>query len=315
MPRLLLLSRNPDAHGVRRLHEAGRKHGCELLDPHAIRLGVDRGKLTAWVDTISEGGRPSAPPGAGRGQGPAPSECFFDLPNTVVIPRIGSTSTEYSLAVLEHLEAGGAKVLNPAAGVTMLRSKFNMLGYLAAAGIAVPDSILLRAPADVEAAVESLGGWPVVLKFIRGSQGLGVAIADNISVASSVLEALNFAQYDVLLQRYSASAALSDVRMIVLGGKARWGVRRIAGAGSFRSNIHRGGRAEKIDLLGEHAAYAQLAERAAAVFRLGLAGVDMFETEQGPAVLEVNSSPGFEKPEQLYGPIVADAIVEYALIL
>jgi ribosomal protein S6--L-glutamate ligase len=311
MPRLLLLSRNPDAHGVRRLHEAGRRHGCELLDPHTIRLGVDGGKLTAWKDSEGVGSQPH-PRG---GLGPAHFNDYFDLPNTVVIPRIGSTSTEYSIAVLEHLESGGAKVLNPAHSVSMLRSKFNMLGYLAAAGIAVPDSTLLRAPADVEAAVAGLGGWPVVLKFIRGSQGLGVAIADNISVASSVLEALNYAQYDVLLQRYYPQAAQSDIRIIVLGSKARWGLRRLSGAGSFRSNIHRGGRAETIDLNGEHAAYARVAEAAAEVFKLGLAGVDVFESEPGPVVLEVNSSPGFEKPEELYGPVVADAIVEHTLRL
>ena len=293
MARLLLLSRNADAHGVRRLQEAGQKHGCELVDPHAIRLGVDEGKLTAWVDSIGK----------------------LELQNTIVIPRIGSTSTEYSLAVLEHLEAGGASVLNPAAGVSLLRSKFNMLGYLAAAGIPVPDSILLRAPADIEAAARSLGGWPVVLKFIRGSQGLGVAIAQDESVAASVIEALNFAQYDVLLQRYYPQAASSDIRVLVLGGKARWGMRRLAADGRFRSNIHRGGKAERIDLEGEHADYALLAERAASVFRLGLAGVDMFEGEDGPAVLEVNSSPGFEKPEELYGAVIADAIVQHALSL
>jgi ribosomal protein S6--L-glutamate ligase len=310
-PRLLLLSRNPDAHGVRRLDEAGAAHGCELLDPHAIRLDVDGGKLTAWTGPEGVGSHPHPE----RGQGPAPSGSFIHLPSTIVIPRIGSTSTEYSLAVLEHLEAGGARVLNPASGVAKLRSKFNMLGYLAAAGLPVPDSILLRAPADVEAAVHSLGGWPVVLKFIRGSQGLGVAIASELSMAVSVLEAMNYAQYDVLLQRYYAAAAQSDVRVLVLGGRARWGMRRIAGDGSFRSNIHRGGRAEPIDLAGEHAPYARLAEQAAAVFGLGLAGVDMFATDAGPVILEVNSSPGFEKPEELYGPVIADAIVEYTLSL
>jgi ribosomal protein S6--L-glutamate ligase len=289
--RLVLLSRNPEAHGVRRLQAAaGALGGGELLDPHAIRLGVADGKLTAWV------------------AGTEP----FDLTNTVVIPRIGSTSTEYSLAVLEHLEAGGARVLNPAAGVTKLRSKFNMLGYLTAAGIPVPDSAVLRMPAELEPVVARLGGWPVVLKFIRGSQGLGVALAQDESVAAGVIEALNFAQYDVLLQRYYPTAS-SDLRILVLGGRARWGVRRIAAEGKFRSNIHRGGRGEPLDLAGKHAPYARLAEHAAAVFQLGLAGVDLIDSEDGPVVLEVNASPGFEKPEELYGNIVAEAIVEYAL--
>jgi ribosomal protein S6--L-glutamate ligase len=290
-PVLLLLSRNPDAHGVRRLFEAGKTLGvCQLLDPHAIRLGVEGGQLLAWTDAGGE----------------------LDLTRLVVLPRLGSTSTEYSLAVLEHLESGGAKVVNSAAGVTRLRSKFNMLGYLAAAGLPVPDSVVMRVPVEIEPIAERLGGWPVVLKFIRGSQGLGVAIAQDETVAGSVLEAMNFAQYDVLLQRYHARAAHSDFRVLVLGGQARWGMRRVAADGKFRSNIHRGGRAEPIDLATEHAEFAQLAEQAAAVFGLGLAGVDLFASEGGPVLLEVNSSPGFEKPEELYGPVVADAIVEYA---
>jgi ribosomal protein S6--L-glutamate ligase len=292
VPRLLLLSRTPEAHGVRRLHEAGQaRGGCELLDPHVVRLGVNAGRLTAWLDPEGD----------------------IDLDNTLVIPRIGSTSSEYSLAVLEHLEAGGAKVLNPAAGVVKLRNKFNMLGYLAAAGIAVPDTLLLRSPVDLGHVAAQLGGWPLVLKFIRGSQGLGVVFASDESVAGSVLEAMNFAQYDVLLQRYIPQAAKSDIRVLVLGGRARWGMRRNAAPGGFRSNIHRGGRAERIDLAGRELPYARLAEQAAAVFGLGLAGVDLVEGEV-PLVLEVNSSPGFEKPEELHpDDDIAGAIVEQAL--
>lgn len=335
-PRLLLLSRNPDAHGVHRLHEAGQaRGGCALLDPHSIRLGVDGGRLKAWTgdargagfgaaDSLSayapEGKSSNSTQVDGDGEQSISGLAVrypdaIDIRQSVVIPRIGSTSTEYSLAVLEHLEAGGAKVLNPSAGVHRTRNKFNMLGYLAAAGIAVPDSVLLRAPAELGAVAEQLGGWPLVLKFIRGSQGLGVMVAADELAATSVLEALNFAQYDVLLQRYYPQAAREDIRVLVLGGQARWGMRRVASPGRFRSNIHRGGRAERIGLAGEHSAYARVAEQAAAVFGLGLAGVDIVDSDSGPLVLEVNASPGFEKPEELYGEDIAGAIVDYALSL
>jgi len=206
----------------------------------------------------------------------------------------------------------GVPTLNPAAGVARLRNKFNMLGYLAQAGLGVPDSAMLRSPADLSAVADRLDGWPLVLKFIRGSQGLGVMLAADELAASSILEALNFAQYDVLLQRYYADAATTDIRVLVLGGRARWAVRRVAAAGRFRSNIHRGGRAEPLDIPAE---LRETAERAAAVFGLGLAGVDLTQTADGPLVLEVNSSPGFEQPEALYGPVVADAIVDYTLSL
>nr|MDQ3022905.1 30S ribosomal protein S6--L-glutamate ligase [bacterium] len=118
----------------------------------------------------------------------------------------------------------------------------------------------------------------------------------------------------VLLQRYYQQAARGDIRVLVLGGEARWGVRRISAPGEFRSNIHRGGIGERIDLAGEFAPYARLAEQAAAVFGLGLAGVDLIEGDI-PRVLEINSSPGFEAPEELYGADIAGAIIDYTLSL
>jgi ribosomal protein S6--L-glutamate ligase len=289
--RLLILSRNPEAHGVRRIVDAAQQRGLDalLLDPHLLQLGTADGRLTA-----------TGPAGA------------LDLAATTIIPRIGSTSTEYSLAVLEHLEAGGARTLNPAAGVHRLRNKFNMLGYLAAAGLPVPDSAMLRSPAELAPVAQRLGGWPLVLKFIRGSQGLGVVFAADETVAGSVLEAMNYAQYDVLLQRYYPEAAGSDIRVIVLGGVARWAVRRSAQPGRFRSNIHRGGTAERVELVGILSAYADIAQRAAATFGLGLAGVDLIERAPSPLVLEVNASPGFESVEAAWDADVAAAVVEHA---
>jgi len=147
-----------------------------------------------------------------------------------------------------------------------------------------------------------------VLKFIRGSQGVGVIYAPDESVALSVQEAMNLIQYDVLLQRYYPDAAGRDLRVLVLGGQARWCVRRVSRGGRFRSNFHRGGHAEAAQLV---PATAELAERATAVFGLGLAGVDLIEGEGGLLVMEVNSSPGIETVETTHHVDVAGEIVEY----
>jgi ribosomal protein S6--L-glutamate ligase len=287
-PGLLLLSRQPDGHAVTRLVEsaAARAIPLRVLDPHTLQLDVLHGKAAARV---ADG-------------------TFLDHAAVRVLPRIGSSSTEYSLAALEHLELAGCATLNPSAGLHRLRHKFLALGYLAAAGVPVPDSIVLRSPADTAPAVEALGGYPVIVKFIRGSQGLGVVYADNPSVVQSVLEALNFVQYDVLLQRYLPQAAESDLRVLVLGGRARWAMRR-SSVGGFRSNIHRGGTAVAVDFDSAAAARcAVVAEQAAAAFGLGLAGVDIVEGEQ-PLVLEVNSRPGFEMLEEVTGADIAGEIV------
>jgi ribosomal protein S6--L-glutamate ligase len=168
---------------------------------------------------------------------------------------------------------------------------------------------MLRMPSELAPAVARLGGYPVVLKFIRGSQGVGVVYAADESVAASVLEALNIVQYDVLIQRYYAKAGESDVRVLVLGGQARWAVSRAAPAGGFRSNLHRGGKALPTEVTPE---LKQLAEDSAREFGLGLAGVDIIQGDHGPLVLEVNSSPGFNAIEQAHGANVAGAILEYA---
>jgi ribosomal protein S6--L-glutamate ligase len=167
---------------------------------------------------------------------------------------------------------------------------------------------MLRTPNDLAPAVERLGGYPLVLKFIRGSQGVGVVLATEESVARSVLEALNLVQYDALLQRFYPEAQGSDTRVLVLGGAARWAVTRTSREGGFRSNFHRGGTAAARALTPE---IARLAEEAAQLFELGLAGVDLIEGPHGPLVLEVNGSPGFETIEHAHGVDVAVEILQY----
>lgn len=287
MRAIIVLARQPDSYAVRRLIEAAAQLGAglTLLDPHQLGL-----------DIATEGPRAFL----GRHA--------LDPAEIAVLPRLGSTATEYSLAALDILERMGVPSVNPGRPLLLMRNKFTAQAMLQSAGLPVPESAMLRAPADVSEAAARLGGYPVVLKFIRGSQGVGVIYAPDESVALSVQEAMNLVQYDVLIQRFYPEAAERDLRVLVLGGKARWAVRRQSRGGRFRSNFHRGGQAEPLAL---EAAVAELAQRAAAVFGLGLAGVDLIESERGLLVMEVNSSPGFETIEAAHANDVAGAIVEY----
>jgi ribosomal protein S6--L-glutamate ligase len=285
---LCILSRQPDSYSMQRFTAAAQQRGIPLLllDPHNLYL---------WLS----GGQADVSGGAQR----------INPRRLAVVPRLGSTATEYSIAALDMLERAGAGVVNTTASLMRMRNKFTALAQLACAGIAVPDSAMLRAPSDIAPAVERLGGYPLVLKFIRGSQGVGVVFAPDESVVTSVLEALNILQYDVLLQRFYARAAQTDLRVFVLGGEARWAVRRTSTNGRFRSNFHRGGRAQAVVL---DAKAEALARHAAGVFELGMAGVDLIEGPAGWLVMEVNSSPGFETLEQVLNVDVAGAVLEYA---
>ncbi len=290
MQRIVVLTRTPESYSARRFVEAAsRRKGValELVDPHKLYLGLSGGAAD-----VSLHGAAGA---------------TWDHS----IARLGSTATEYALFALAHLEQAGTASLNTHGALSRLRYKFGTLAELAAGGVPVPDTMMLRAPNDIGAAVARLGGYPVVLKFIRGSQGVGVVYCDNLSVAESVLEALNLIQYDVMLQRFYPKAAEGDVRMLVLGGEARWAVRRTAPGGGFRANFHRGAQVSVYALAEE---VAQLAVRAAGVFGLGFAGVDLAEDGGGGwIVLEVNGSPGFEAVEQVHGQVVAEAVLEHLL--
>jgi len=289
MPTALVLTRQPDSYSAFRFMEAAKCHALplELLDPHLLYLYVIDGQSQVAL-----------------------ADRALAAAELRIIPRLGSTATEYSLAALELLEQAGARTLNPSSALFAMRNKFTALAGLSAAGLPVPESAMLRAPCDAAPVIERLGGYPVVLKFIRGSQGVGVIYAPDETVVTSVLEAMNLIQYDVLVQRYYPQAAQRDVRVLTLGGEARWAVERMSGEGRFRSNFHRGGQAQAVELPAEA---VELAVRAAGVFGLGLAGVDLIEGPEGLLVMEVNSSPGFETIEAVHGVDVAGEILRFAL--
>ena len=294
-PRIVVLTRQPEAHGITRLVETAAKLAVELhtLDPHELYLKLIRAG-DAPRGALIEVEHPTL--GAEWG-------------GTAIIPRLASLATEYSLNALEALERAGARSINGYRGLLRLRHKFTALNELAAAGLPVPDTMMLHSPSDIAPAVEQLGGYPLVLKFVRGSQGVGVIFAPDAATVTSVVEALNLVQFDVMLQRYYPKAREHDLRVLVIDGEPRWAVKRQAEPGAFRANFHRGGSAQAIEL---DTATADLARRAAACFELGLAGVDLIESDRGWLVLEVNGSPGFAAIEQAHGVDAAAAIIAYA---
>ena len=290
---VLLLTRMPSGRSVTRLQEAaeGRTElRLLVLDPHTIRLHTGQAGTRISHDQLE-----------------------IDPAGSVLLPRLASLSTEFSLHVLEQLEQLGIPSICPFDGLRRLRHKYSALLSLSEAGLPVPDSVMLRNQAELQPAVDSVGGYPLMIKFIRGSQGVGVIRADREDTVRSVLDALNLVQYDVLLQRWIPEAATAGtIRVLVIGGKARLAVHLVPAQGRDRSNLHAGGEARMFEMTTE---LAQLAEKSCAVFGISAAGVDLVESAGGLMLMEVNGSPGFEAPEELYGIDIAGRLLDSALEL
>ncbi|MBN2498459.1 MAG: RimK family alpha-L-glutamate ligase [Deltaproteobacteria bacterium] len=228
-------------------------------------------------------------------------------PLDAAIPRIGAQITFYGTAVVRQLERMGVLCLNPSRAIASSRDKLRALQILSRHAIPVPPTAIVKSSDAVLPAIEQLGGAPVVVKLIEGTQGVGVMLAESLRAARAILETLESAHQNVLIQRFISESAGTDIRAFVVGGRVVAAMRRVAGADEFRSNFHRGASVEPVQLCAEHEA---LAVRAAGVLGLRVAGVDLVESTQGPLVLEVNSSPGLVGIEGATGIDVGQAIVE-----
>ena len=227
----------------------------------------------------------------------------------VVIPRIGSSITQYGISVLKRfLDMGVPSVADPE-GIANARDKFQALRILSQSGLLVPPTIMVRNPANISKAIDRVGGVPVIIKLIRGTQGVGVIILETKQAAASTVEALWRMGRHILIQQYIIESRGTDIRVMVVDGKVIASCRRIARFGEFRSNIHQGAVGEPIELTLEQ---REVAEKAAKIFNIGVAGVDMLESAKGLMVLEVNASPGFEGMENITGTNVGKPIIEYA---
>lgn len=223
-----------------------------------------------------------------------------------VIPRLSAASDPFGLAALQHLEAAGAAALNSAASIDSSHNKLHTLQRLAAAGIAVPPSTAVHRAADLTRAIDLVGGAPVIIKTVRGSQGIGVMLAESASAAAAIAETMLANALPIIVQRFFRESAGHDMRVFVVGDSVVAAMRRTAQDGEFRSNLHRGGAAAAANLSAEESV---IAVRAAATLGLSIAGVDIIETDAGPCVLEVNSSPGLSGIEAATGVDIADAVI------
>ena len=225
-----------------------------------------------------------------------------------MIPRIGSSITAFGTAVVRQFEQMGVSCLNVSTAISVSRDKLRSLQVLSRHDIGMPDSAFVRRKEDVLPAIESVGGAPVIIKLLEGSQGIGVILADNESMAAAIIETLQSAKQSVLIQKFVAESKGKDIRAFVVGGKVVAAMRRRAAGQEFRSNMHRGGKTEAVTLDEE---YERTAVQAAQIMGLRLAGVDLLEGKDGPQVMEVNSSPGLEGIEKATGIDIAGAIIEH----
>jgi len=228
----------------------------------------------------------------------------------VVIPRIGASITGYGLSVLNQFDLMGVPVLGSAAAIGRSRDKLRALQLLASAGLSIPRTALCRYRDEVPAAVELVGGLPCIVKLVRGTQGVGVMIAGTMAEVTGLLDTLWTLGQEILLQELVKESRGRDVRALVIGDEVVAAMRRTARAGEFRSNIHRGGAAARLDLPED---YARAAVQAARVVGLQVAGVDLLEARGGPMIMEVNSSPGFEALERATGLDIAGRYVDQAI--
>jgi ribosomal protein S6--L-glutamate ligase len=286
--RLCILSRKQSLYSTSRLVEAAREQG-------AIPQVMDTLRCTMVV-------APSGNAMLYRGE---PIK-----PLAAAIPRIGASITSYGMAVVSHLETMGVPVVNPAGAISRSRDKLRCLQLLAQQGVDVPRTVMATDGAKVKGLVEAVGGLPCIIKLLRGTQGVGVMIANTMNEAKTIVQTFWGVGQDVCLQEFITESAGRDVRAVVVGDEVVGAMRRQARGDEFRSNIHRGGEGRSIEL---ERVYVETAVRAAKTIGLSVCGVDMLEGKTGPKVMELNSSPGFEGLEKATKKDIAGAIVRHAL--
>ncbi|HEV8245328.1 MAG TPA: RimK family alpha-L-glutamate ligase [Polyangiaceae bacterium] len=283
--KVAILSCNPSAYSTRRLREVcqARGHRAVVLDTLRFGLLVDaqRPQLFYKNQPLSR----------------------YDA----AIPRIGASITSFGCAVVRQLEQLGVVTLNRAQAIAFARDKLQSLQMLSRNGIAIPPTAFARDRMSVLPSIDLVGGAPVIIKLLEGTQGVGVILAENPSIAEAIVQTLQLARQNVIIQKFVRESRGRDLRAFVVDGKVVAAVSRSATGDEFRSNVHRGGRTAKVEL---DVSLEHTAVSAAKVMGLEVAGVDMVESDDGPQVLEVNSSPGLEGIEQASGIDVASFVIE-----
>lgn len=296
--RIGILSRNPTLYSTRRLAQAAweRGHEVQVIDTMAVAVHLGQGVASTSEPRLV-------------GNDIAGLATTSPIPALdAIIPRIGTSVTFYGLAVVRQFEAAGLATTASSPGIARSRDKLESLQIMSRARIPIPRTAVVARPEALFAAVAAVGGLPVVIKLIRGTQGQGVILANYLTTISAVLKRARELRQQAILQEFIAEAAGTDLRVIVVGNRCVAAMQRQAAAGEFRANLHRGGSATAFAL---DAATESLARRAAQAHDLAVAGVDLIWSNRGPLVLEVNSSPGLEGIEKATGVDVAGAIIGY----
>ncbi len=284
--KIVILSANKNLYSTRRLVEAGEQRGHEVrvinhnrcyMNITSHNPGVHyRGEAVEGIDAI--------------------------------IPRIGASVSFYGTAVVRQFEMMGVYSVNESVAITRSRDKLRALQLLSRKGIGLPVTGFANSPDDTEDLLAYVGGAPVVIKLLEGTQGVGVVLAETHQAAESVIEAFRGLKANILVQEFIKEAGGADIRCFVIGDKVVAAMKRQAKEGEFRSNLHRGGSAKLIKITPEE---RSTAVRSAKVMGLNVAGVDLLRSNHGPVVMEVNSSPGLEGIERATGKDVAGLIIEF----
>jgi ribosomal protein S6--L-glutamate ligase len=284
--KLAILSCSPNAYSTRRLKEAAeqRGHKAKVLNTLKFAIDLDRGSPDLYYRQKELS--------------------TYDA----VLPRIGASITYYGTAVVRQFQEMDVFCANTAHGITNSRDKLRSLQILSRHHIGLPRTTFVRDKKDVLPAIERVGGAPVVIKLIEGTQGIGVLLAESNKQAESIIELLQSQKQNVLIQKFVAESKGKDVRAFVVGDQVVGAMRRVAQGQEFRSNVHRGGVAEPIEL---DEKYRETAIRCTQILGLRVAGVDMLEGKDGPQVMEVNSSPGLEGIETCTELDIAGAVIDY----
>jgi ribosomal protein S6--L-glutamate ligase len=283
---IVILSRNPNLYSTDRLVEEGEKRGhiIEVIDPLKCDLIIEKGKPTIYY-----------------------KDRYLDYVDAI-IPRIGASVTFFGCAVVRQFEMMNVFTTVTSDAIIRSRDKLRSFQRLSKAGIGMPKTVFTNYSRDVEEVLAHVGGTPVIIKLLEGTQGLGVVLAETKNAAESVLEAFNGLQARALIQEYIAEAKGADLRALVVDGQVVGAMKRQGKEGEFRSNLHRGGSAEIVKLNEDE---LKVAMKAAKALKLPVCGVDMLQSARGPLLLEVNSTPGLEGIEVATGKNIAKAIITF----
>lgn len=283
---IVILSRNENLYSTKRLREEAenRGHDIEIIDPLKCDIIIEKEKPTIYYN-----------------------DRYLDYVDAI-IPRIGASVTFFGCAVVRQFEMMNVFTIATSDAIIRSRDKLRSFQRLSKAGIGMPKTVFTNYSRDVEKVISHVGGTPVIIKLLEGTQGLGVVLAETKNAAKSVLEAFNGLQARALVQEYIEEANGADIRALVVDGHVVGAMKRQGKEGEFRSNLHRGGSAEIVKL---NEAEIKVAMKASRALNLPVCGVDILQSSRGPLLLEVNSTPGLEGIEAATHKNIARAIITF----